>query len=1679
MSFVTHRFAGNETSYAYSCNQPAVLLTVEENDVPGLLIRGSRAVDEGQNVSIFISLRSQPTETVNLSVSARCIGQAPPAAGCSPYGLEGTMACGPDCDGPCAEEPAGMSCDVGVLSFSGDELSFSGSDWDIAQELVVYAARDDVDSVVDEMLLQLDIGAVSTDAMYDELATTVDVSVVDVDVAGAETNFTENVERFQGSFLVVPIFLRTMPTDSVFIVMSAPASFAVNTLFGNTTAAGIQQTGYCPEDREADFDEDSSSWSDPDSESESGSGSWVLVPTATVLTAIATPDEWELIRYVNVSLPAIEPLAGSIHQTLSFRTCSADPKYRIHLPPVRVTVLESARPPEWSTNVSDVVVAEGETFAFEFMLGSHPSGGLNITAVVVNASSADETLHPEGAGTVDLGGGCWHVPAGTQAPGPGTFTGLTWTSGMDIGGGENAPVDGTWCDVFAGWVEIFHHHVSAKYSVAFDAETWSLPKTLHFRVRDDFAVDEAPRSLRISLTVQTEDAVYSTTPLPDFVVTIIDNDFAGLAVDGDTVSVHEGAGGELCIDRTSDPTADVQLTAASIGVLIGCLDATATNFDVDAHVHAPEVCKYHHQLAGECGTAGVTTEWETVHMRNEYHSPVVFTGPSASAATIQTRRTRFAEGGCDGWCFEIRQSAECGSNTSSVSWLVVEEGSYASDDQSSLVEVRQVAVEYTARDIAESEVPESHVMTHTFNRSFVAAPLVLSALQTHFAGDANSIRSVRASVSAVTTAVSVDVAHRDVLEWLPGASDVECTAEGSGGSIGLHDCTHGSIRGNFTLAPGEYWITLASIPSSSEHRVLSDHVEIRLGGGSPVQFSNDVPDIAALNVTVGADGQLPYFVDLRSDNADSALHMSVGQAVSRVIPEALAAHELGWLALSPGSGSFNGLRYSAVSHVMANDLVSMRWPFLTQPVFFIGAHLNATATYNGSHVNPLCGCGSPSCFAASDSVHMLALLGTGDLRMAPNHAVDCAPGLALAQCFTAHHDPAGCRIDPMPDMPDMSYHDPTCCAAPAHQRCDTGYEISVESAESCGEVDGQAAYSFMCRRQLTKGKACMSWPAYSDHSTSGVPRADDAQALCGESDGTERADTTYTLRWSGIQAFEEGVVSFTTLSFGKTTLMLDGEQLSGWSQIKDEKHVRLDHASGSCFWTSSSGYGTGDPSPYMVQTLDDAKARCLSLEAGCAVVTCSGAACTVRESFDSDQIGHDPAAGQISYTPGIGCGADVASWRSAPRRIDAGEHRISLEAHFERNASCTDMQACIDRAANLGLLWDGTRSWADREYGCLRDGESAYWNTNEREVAHHEDQETLACSFRPSSDCFASLGMQQSRPDVSVRIRAGCARNGGNGLASIEVDGVEEAAQQNGHNIVVVSPFSGEVQAVAVFDTRESGGARSMAAFLHHVPVGSIIAVATQGSVDKSVHLAERELLRFMSSDTVYEGAGQPLAVLGCKLCQEHEWVQSGTAARSSALINLDQLPGVTVSAGPGIWEGESPATFIDMDATWLHHAWRTRSPYIVGLESCNQSAYLTVDLGAEYSISRTTTWAMERFAYCNVRTALSTSGKFSGEEVVVYDTGTAYAPTAFTGGNTVDFEPTRARFVRHWSGRNEESGRAHFLEIDIYGIEPGAYTWASRFFLTPPVSSRHSPPPFLLRFSSADYQVFDLTLPA
>ena len=202
-------------------------------------------------------------------------------------------------------------------------------------------------------------------------------------------------------------------------------------------------------------------------------------------------------------------------------------------------------------------------------------------------------------------------------------------------------------------------------------------------------------------------------------------------------------------------------------------------------------------------------------------------------------------------------------------------------------------------------------------------------------------------------------------------------------------------------------------------------------------------------------------------------------------------------------------------------------------------------------------------------------------------------------------------------------------------------------------------------------------------------------------------------------------------------------------------------------------------------------------------------------------------------------------------------------------------------------------------------------------------------------------------------------------------------------------------------------------------------------------------------------------AAAQCETCQPGNFAAAAASCieqvtavppSNASLVNLDQLPGVVVIAGPdvlaetqfnlnGVRTIGAFRNFIDMDHD--PGAWAI-SPTAIMQEAttalCEDSAYMTLDLGDYRLVTGVTIWHYyaDGRRYCNQAVATSITGAFAGEEFLAWSTGTAFGPPETPDGNAITFPAKVARYIRHWSGRSDAIDNSdaivNFIELDVYG---------------------------------------------
>jgi hypothetical protein len=170
--------------------------------------------------------------------------------------------------------------------------------------------------------------------------------------------------------------------------------------------------------------------------------------------------------------------------------------------------------------------------------------------------------------------------------------------------------------------------------------------------------------------------------------------------------------------------------------------------------------------------------------------------------------------------------------------------------------------------------------------------------------------------------------------------------------------------------------------------------------------------------------------------------------------------------------------------------------------------------------------------------------------------------------------------------------------------------------------------------------------------------------------------------------------------------------------------------------------------------------------------------------------------------------------------------------------------------------------------------------------------------------------------------------------------------------------------------------------------------------------------------------------------------------------VNVPENGADQMVANPG-WGPKEKATNGNRDtADWM--GWNAEG------DDREQIGWCEIDLGAVVWIDTIRIWHYygDGRTYHDVKLAVSKTGKFAGEEVVIFDgeeetpgrakswiadvadddnanfddfDGGEYVETA--GGRLDHFPPVEARYIRDWSSGNTSNPAVHWVEIEAYSF--------------------------------------------
>ncbi len=414
------------TSGGYNGETAEITVTIDDNDVPGITVSGTATVTEGSTTTVEVKLAATPTGEVAVTLSDD---------GDSDVSWSGT-------------------------TLSGDVLTFTTTNWNVAQA-VTLTAEDDDD--FEDGTVELNLTA--SGGGYDGVTADITVTIDDNDVDGGGITVPDTATMTEGSTTTVEVKLAAAPKGDVTVTLS--------------------------DDEDSDV-----SWS----------GTAV---SGDVLTFTTT--NWNVAQ--TVTLMAAEDDDFVNDTEILTLTASTSGGYSGEMAEITVTITDNDAP-GIAVSSTEVTVTEGGGFSVEVTLATAPKGNVVVTC----SDDGDSDMH-------------W---SGTTLSGDAlTFTTANWNVGQTVM--LMAAED----DDFVNDTEILT--LTASKSGGYNGETTEIMVTI-----DDNDVDGAGITVPSTLTV-TEgstmilDVKLAVAPTGDVAVIFSDDGasdltWSGTALSGDTLT---------------------------------------------------------------------------------------------------------------------------------------------------------------------------------------------------------------------------------------------------------------------------------------------------------------------------------------------------------------------------------------------------------------------------------------------------------------------------------------------------------------------------------------------------------------------------------------------------------------------------------------------------------------------------------------------------------------------------------------------------------------------------------------------------------------------------------------------------------------------------------------------------------------------------------------------------------------------------------------------------------------------------------------------------------------------------------------------------------------------------------------------------------------------------------------
>ena len=536
---VTHTAASSDSDYN-TVPVVAVTVTAADNDGVGVNVLPAAVTvnEDGGTNTYTLALASEPIAEVTLT----------PASG-----------------------------NTAIATVSPPTLSFTPSDWNVAQTVTVTGIDDVIDNPSDRTVpITHTIG--SADSGYNGLpVAAVTVTATDDDDPGvsvSETTLTVDENSGTGAYTVE---LDSQPTANVNLTLSSSA-LSVATVSPPTlsftpanwnvpqtvTVTGIDDDLDNPVNRTATISHALSS----------SDASYSVLGVASV-TVTATDDDVAGVS-VDPTMLTVDENSGAGTYTVvldsqptanvGFTLASGDTTIAMVSPPTL-----SFTPSAW--NVAQTVTVTGVN-------DDIVNPGDRTTAITHTIDSADgdyDTLDVDSVDVIadDDDAGVRVTPTTLSVPeadGTGTYTLVL----------ESEPTAGVTITLASGDTNIATVSLA---TLSFTTSNWNVAQTVTVTGVNDDIDNDPVRTTPIRHTTASSDPDYDTADVDDVVVSATDDDVAGVQVTPPALSVDESTGtGTYTLALESEPTGTVTITptsgAVSVAMVSGALSFTPSNWNV-------------------------------------------------------------------------------------------------------------------------------------------------------------------------------------------------------------------------------------------------------------------------------------------------------------------------------------------------------------------------------------------------------------------------------------------------------------------------------------------------------------------------------------------------------------------------------------------------------------------------------------------------------------------------------------------------------------------------------------------------------------------------------------------------------------------------------------------------------------------------------------------------------------------------------------------------------------------------------------------------------------------------------------------------------------------------------------------------------------------------------------------